>query len=101
MSGNYFNTGSGSSHNGHASNFADLDRDRSDDQLDKIRELLFGELRHKWEVRLSALETRLGTLENKLDGLSHQVDSSRRHELATLAEGVDELGRHIRRLTRS
>ena len=95
---NYFSNGSPSL-NGHLGGFDD-DRVRSDDQLDQVRDLLFGELRHRWDARLSALETRLETLESKFDALSHQLTDERRQEMASLAEGVDELGRHIRRLTR-
>lgn len=96
---NYFNNGA-SPLNGHHGSHGENDRSRTDDQLDKVRDLLFGELRHKWDARLSALETRLETLESKLDALAHQMTDDRRHEMATLAEGIDELGRHVRRLMR-
>lgn len=95
---NYFQNGAPM--NGHSGGFSDLDRARTEDQLDQVRDLLFGEMRHKWDARLSALETRLETLENKLDALAHQLTDDRRREMSTIAEGIDELGRHVRRLTR-
>lgn len=78
----------------------DLNRDGADEQMEQVRDLLFGDLRRIWDARLQALETRLGTLESKLEALTYDLDTNRRAELAQLAEGVDELGRHIRRLTK-
>ena len=72
-----------------------------DDSLDKIRDLLFGELRRTWEARLHTLETRLQTLEDKLDAVRHETKSTQQGQLATLAEGIDQLGQHVRRLTRT
>jgi polyhydroxyalkanoate synthesis regulator phasin len=78
----------------------DLTRDSSDEQMDQVRDLLFGDLRRTWDARLQALETRLETLESKFEALTYNVTTERRAEMSTLAEGVDELSRHIRRLTK-
>ena len=75
--------------------------ERQDDDMEVVRELIVGDMHRRIESRLSALETRLDTLEGKLDDLRHRLDVSRRHEIATLAEGVDELGRRIRELSRT
>ena len=71
-----------------------------DDQMDQVRELLFGEMRRTWDARLQTLETRLQMLEDKLDALRHETRSEQHGQLAVLAEGVDQLGEHIRRLSR-
>ena len=66
----------------------------------QIRDLLFGDLRRTWEARLQTLETRLQTLEDKLDALRHQTRAEQHGQLSVLAEGIDQLGEHVRRLTR-
>ena len=100
MASNSNGNGSASFGLGYRGTMRDLPRDGSDEQMDQIRDLLFGEMRRTWDARLQALETRLGTLESKLEALSYDVTTERRAEMAILAEGVDELGRHIRRLTK-
>ena len=72
-----------------------------DEPMDRIRELLFGEMRRVWEARLQTLETRLQLLEDKLDALKHETKTAQQGQLSTLAEGIDQLGQHVRRLTRS
>jgi len=75
-------------------------REIGDEPMERIRELLFGEMARNWDARLQTLETRLQTLEDKLDALKHESVADRQGQLAALAEGIDSLGQHVRRLTR-
>jgi hypothetical protein len=72
----------------------------ADEPMDRIRELLFGDLRRSWEARLQTLETRLQMLEDKLEAVRHDAQADRQEHIAALAQGIDELGLHVRRLTR-
>ncbi len=78
----------------------DLGRDAGDDSMERIRDLLFGEMRREWDARLQTLETRLQTLEGKVDALRHQARTDREEHLTALSQGIDDLGQHLRRLTR-
>ncbi len=75
-------------------------RDLGDDSMERIRDLLFGEMRREWDARLQTLETRLQMLEDKVDALRHESRADREEHLSALAQGIDELGLHVRRLTR-
>jgi hypothetical protein len=76
-------------------------RDLGDDtSMERIRDLLFGEMRRQWDARLQTLETRLQMLEDKVDALRHESRTDREEHLAALAQGIDELGLHVRRLNR-
>ena len=76
-------------------------RDLTDEPMERIRELILGDLRRSWDARLQTLETRLQMLEDKLDAVRHESLADRQEHLAALAEGIDELGQHVRRLTRT
>ncbi len=78
----------------------DMGREVGDDSLDRIRDLLFGDLRRSWEARLQTLETRLQMLEDKLDAVRHDHRTDSQEQLAALAQGIDDLGQYVRRLTR-
>ncbi len=82
-------------------NSYDAARDPHDDSMDQIRDLILGDLRRLWDARLQTLETRLQTLEDKVDALRHEHKSSRQEHISALAAGIDELGHHIRSLSRS
>ena len=71
-----------------------------DDKMDRIRDLILGDLRRHWDARLHTLETRLQMLEDKVDALRHETAASREDHLTALAQGIDELGQHVRRLSR-
>ena len=71
-----------------------------DDSMERIRDLIIGDLRRIWEARLHTLETRLQTLEDKVDALRHETSSVRAEQLASLAHGIEEFGQHVRRMTR-
>ena len=72
----------------------------SDQQMDQVRELLFGAFRREFDARLSVIETRMGALEARVDALSGQIDADRRNTFDVLAKGVGELGDQFRRLSR-
>jgi hypothetical protein len=91
----------GSSYAQPRDNGFDAGRDGGDESMERIRDLLFGEMRRSWDARLQTLETRLQMLEDKVDALRHQARTDREEHLAALAEGIDDLGQHLRRLTRT
>ena len=76
-------------------------RDLQDDSMDQIRDLILGDLRRHWDARLQTLETRLQMLEDKVDALRHETKAARQDHISALASGIDELGQHIRSLSRS
>ena len=76
-------------------------REPVDEPMDRIRDLILGDLRRTVEARLQTLEMRLQTLEDKVDAARHEARADRQDHLAALAEGIDELGQHVRRLTRA
>jgi hypothetical protein len=84
----------------------------TDDQMQQIRELLFGEaLRHNTsradlvEARLKDIEAeltrRLDALSARVDALAADMTAGRRSAFDELAQGVSELGERIRHLSRS
>ena len=79
----------------------DSARQLADEPMERIRELILGDLRRSWEARLQTLETRLQMLEDKLDAVRHESRADRLDHMAALAEGIDDLGQHVRRLTRT
>ena len=72
-----------------------------DDSMDRVRELIVGDLRRSWEARLHLLETRLQLVEDKLDALRHETAAGRDEQLSGLANGIEELGQFIRRMKRT
>ena len=79
----------------------DDQRASGDEQMERVRDLILGDLRRSVEARLQTLETRLQTLEDKVEAARHEARADRQDHLAALAQGIDELGLHVRRLTRS
>ncbi len=71
-----------------------------DDSMERVRELIVGDLKRSWESRLHLLETRIQVLEEKLDAVRHDAASARDAQIAGLAQGIDELGHYVRRLKR-
>jgi hypothetical protein len=69
--------------------------DLGDEQMDQIRDLLFGEVRRALEGRVAALEARLGALEARVEAVARDRSQS----LEGLADGIAELGQHVRRLS--
>lgn len=68
--------------------------------MERVRELIIGDLRRGWEARMQNLETRVQQLEDKLDALRHDTASARDEQVAGLAHGIEELGQFIRRMKR-
>lgn len=75
-------------------------RDFRDDQMDQIRDLLFGEYKRVMDGRFATIEARLSTLEARVQALSNETVTTRRETLDDLSRGIDELGGYIRRLGR-
>lgn len=87
--------------------FADLsnghhapNRDPRDDQMDQIRDLLFGEFKRLSDERFAAIEARLSTLEARVSALAGEHVAQRRDTLDDLSRGIEELGAYVRRLSR-
>jgi len=75
-------------------------RDSRDDQMDQIRDLLFGEYKRLSDERLAAIEARLSTLEARVSALAGEQVAQRRDTLDDLSRGIEELGAYVRRLSR-
>jgi DNA anti-recombination protein RmuC len=82
----------------------------TDDKLEQIRDLLYGEFKRDHEVRLRALEARIGELagelQRKLDVLQSRVEAlasehaaERRSSFDELSRSIFELGDRIRRIS--
>ncbi len=78
----------------------DTARDLPDDKMERIRDIILGDLRRSWDARLHTLETRLQMLEDKVDALRHETAAARDDHLTALAQGIDDLSQHVRRLGR-
>lgn len=76
--------------NGHAES-----QELGDEQMDQIRELLFGEARRQLESRLAAIEARLSALEARAETLARD----RQDTLDGLAQGLAALGQHVKQLS--
>jgi hypothetical protein len=86
-------------------------RDPSDEKMEQIRDLLFGEFQRQSEGRINQLETRIRDLETNLqrkldalqarfDALTGETQADRRSAFDELARGVQELGERIRQIPR-
>ena len=75
-------------------------RDPRDDQMDQIRDLLFGEYKRLTDEKFAAIEARLATLEARVHALAGEQVASRRDTLDDLSRGIEELGAYVRRLSR-
>lgn len=67
----------------------------SDQKMDQVRDLLFGEFRRSCEARLDAFEARLAQVEAKLSALAATTDQDRRGLIEDLAKAVGELSGRI------
>lgn len=75
-------------------------RDPRDDQMDQIRDLLFGEYKRVMDEKFAGIETRLSTLEARVHALAGEHVATRRDTLDDLSRGIEELGAYVRRLSR-
>jgi DNA anti-recombination protein RmuC len=82
----------------------------TDDKLEQIRDLLYGEFKRDHEARLRVLETRIkqleGDLRHTLDVLQARVEAlasehaaERRSSFDELSRSIFELGDRIRRIS--
>ncbi len=82
----------------------------SDEKMDQVRELLFGEFEKQTEMRVSALEARLRELEHsiqrrfdaleaRLDALSGETEANQRTAVQEISAGLAELSERIGRLS--
>ena len=97
-----------------ASNFADFrlaaaSGRLSDDKMEQVRELLFGDYRRHHDARLAELEQRvrdfetvvhhrLDTLQTRLDQLSGDIGADKRAAFEELARSIADLGDRVRRI---
>jgi hypothetical protein len=82
---------------------------QSDEKMDQVRELLFGEYQRQTEARMALLEARIRELElalqRRLDGIEQRFDQAagkfdaeHRSAFDELARGISDLGERVRRL---
>jgi hypothetical protein len=94
-----------------ARNGAAMSLPLSDERMDQVREILFGDYRRQCEQQFAALEARLlemqaafnrrfEELEARLAGFSADARAGQRAAFAELARDVGELGERIRALSR-
>jgi|LNFM01.1.fsa_nt_gb hypothetical protein len=80
-----------------------------DEQMDQVRELLFGDYQRQSEARLALLEARirelelglqrrLDAIEQRVDQIAGKADADQRAAFDDLARGISELGERVRRL---
>jgi len=81
----------------------------SDEKMEQVRELLFGEFEKQTEQRVMALETRVRELEvglhrqldamqARIEALSGEVDASQRTTHQEIASGLQDLAERVRRV---
>jgi archaellum component FlaC len=81
----------------------------SDEKMQQVRELLFGEFEKQTEGRVKELEARVRELEvglhrrldamqARLEALSGELDSSQRASHHEIATGLQELAERVRRI---
>ncbi len=96
-----------------APSFDDLrnGRDLSDEKMEQVRELLFGDAvrllearMRQMEVRLAELESSLNrqfnTVETRLQALTNSSETDRRAAFEALASSILDLGEQVRRISR-
>lgn len=81
----------------------------SDEKMDQIRDLLFGDYVRESEQRMALMEERVRDLEHslhrrldalqaRLDAMSVQTDASQRQAMDEIARGMVDLSERIRRI---
>jgi DNA anti-recombination protein RmuC len=82
----------------------------TDDKIEQIRDLLYGEFKRDHDVRLKALESRVkeleGDLQRKLEAIQARLEAlasenaaERRSSFDELSRSIFELGDRIRRIS--
>ncbi|HMN37534.1 MAG TPA: hypothetical protein PKD49_07465 [Hyphomicrobium sp.] len=86
-------------------------RDLSDEKMEQVRELLFGDAIRILEARLRQLEMRLseietglgrqlGNVESRLQALAGSAEADRRAAFEALARSISDLGEQVHRISR-
>ncbi len=94
------------------SNFGNGARQLSDEKMEQVRELLFGEFEKQTAARLEHLEhrvreleriinTRVDAMQARLEALSGEMDAGQRTAFEELANGMDELAARMKRVAKS
>ncbi|MGE0055474.1 MAG: hypothetical protein AB7S74_14820 [Hyphomicrobium sp.] len=96
-----------------APSFDDLrnGRDLSDEKMEQVRELLFGDAVRLLEARMRHMEVRLADLESslnrqfnavetRLQALTSSSETDRRAAFEALASSILDLGEQVRRISR-
>lgn len=84
----------------------------SDEKMEQVRELLFGEFEKQTQTRVLELEARVREMElglhrridamqARMEALSGELDTSQRTSLHEIAAGLEELAERVRRGSRS
>ena len=66
---------------------------QSDQKMDQVRELLFGEFEREVRARLNAMEARI-------EALATTTDRDRRRQFEELSRAISELGTHVGTISR-
>ena len=85
-------------------------RQLTDEKMEQVRELLFGDYERQTEARVSVLETRIRDLElslhrrldamqARLDAISAEIDATQRQALDEIGSGLQDLGERIKRVS--
>ena len=85
-------------------------RQLSDEKMEQVRELLFGEFEKMTDTRLlqlegrvreleQSLQTRLDAMQARLDAMSAEIDTTQRAAFDELATGVQDLATRIKRVS--
>ena len=83
-------------------------RDLTDEKMEQVRELLFGDYERQTQERVGILETRIHDLElslhrrldamqARLDAITAEMDATQRKTLDEIGSGLRELGERINR----
>ena len=84
----------------------------TDEKMDQVRELLFGDYQRRTDAHIGLLEDRirelelslhrrLDALQARIDALSAEIDANQRSALDEIANGMKELGDRVRRIPRA
>ena len=81
----------------------------SDEKMDQVREILFGEYQRRTDAHIELLEERirelelsihrrLDALQARIDAVNAETDASQRTSMEEIAKGMHELSERVRRL---
>ena len=82
----------------------------TDDKMDQVRELLFGDYERQTEARVGVLENRirdmelalhgrLDALQARLDAVSAEIDATQRQTLNEIGTGLSDLADRLKRMS--